>query len=68
LCLPECDEIIEKPEPDEEPMFCLLEDDRLITEVKVTTDRLHRPPGQGQSPTDVLLIISVEVEQTTRPW
>jgi len=68
LRLPKCDEIIEKPEPDEEPMFCLLEEDRLITEVTVTTDRLLRPPGQGQSPTDVLLIISAEVEQTTRPW
>jgi hypothetical protein len=68
LRLPKCDEITEKPEADEQPMFCLLEDDRLITEVKVTTDRLLTPLGQGESRTDVLLIISVELEQTSRLW
>ena len=32
-----------QPATDESPFFCLLEDDRLITEVKVTTDRLLTP-------------------------
>jgi hypothetical protein len=31
------------PEPDEGPLFCLLSDDRLITDVSLTTDRLLMP-------------------------
>lgn len=34
------------PEDDENPLFCLLEDDRLITEVRVTADQLLLLPHQ----------------------
>ena len=47
------------PANDEDPFFCLLEDDRLITQVNVTTDRLLTPavPDEGQN--DIHLIIHV---------
>jgi hypothetical protein len=58
----------EKPDNDENPFFCLLEDDALITEMNVTADRLLTPvktkDGDINSSThpkhDVLLIIGVE--------
>jgi hypothetical protein len=34
------------PESDEDPLFCLLQDDGLISEVKVTTDQLLMLPNQ----------------------
>jgi len=43
------------PSEDEQPFFCLLEDDALISAVSVETDRLLRPVGQS----DVVLIIQV---------
>jgi hypothetical protein len=49
------------PEPDEDPFFCLLEDDSLITEVSVTTDRLLIPMVAGDRVNDVLLILHVTV-------
>ena len=47
------------PTEDENPFFCLLEDDRLITEVKVTTVRLLLPAGEGEHFNDVHLVIHV---------
>jgi len=37
------------PTQDEDPLFCLLEDDRLISEIKVTTDELLLLPNQSES-------------------
>lgn len=55
-----CSELCnEPPAPDEDPFFCLLEDDRLITEVKIATDRLLTPVSQDESVNDVHLIIHV---------
>ena len=45
-------------EPD--PFFCLLEDDRLITDVKVTTDRLLRPRSASEHDLNVQLIVHVK--------
>jgi len=45
------------PAGDEDPFYCLLEDDKLITEVQVTTDALLAP----STPTAVKLIIRVNV-------
>jgi hypothetical protein len=42
----ECDRIT--PGPDEDPMFVLLEDDSLITEVKVSTDNLLLLPNKRE--------------------
>jgi hypothetical protein len=46
----ECNEIPKEqgPEKDEEPFFCLLEDDSLITKVAITTDRLLTPTENGE--------------------
>ena len=48
-------------EQDENPFFCLLEDDRLVTKVSVTTDRLIVPMAATENTNDVHLIIHVTV-------
>jgi hypothetical protein len=54
-------EVKGSPEPNEEPFFCLLEDDALVTRVNVTTDRLLTPlkTESGHPENEVLLIIHV---------
>jgi len=48
------------PDADETPFFCLLQDDRLITEVRVTTDKLLLLPQQSNvKPNDCLAVIHV---------
>ena len=55
-----CDELKGfSPGDDENPFFVLLEDDQLITEVKVTTDRLLTPLAGDEHVNDVHLIIHV---------
>jgi hypothetical protein len=46
-------------EADEDPFFCLLEDDKLITRVSVTTDRLLQPLAADENIHDVFLEIHV---------
>jgi hypothetical protein len=46
-------------ESDEDPFFCLLEDDSLITSLSVTTDRLVVPMKVEENISDVLLLIHV---------
>ena len=48
-------------EPDENPFFCLLEDDSLITSVSITTDRLLIPQDSGEKIHNVELVIHVSV-------
>lgn len=48
-------------EADEDPFFCLLEDDDLITSLSVTTDRLLLPLEAGDRTKDVYLLIHVNV-------
>jgi hypothetical protein len=43
---------------DEQPFFSLLEDDKLITSLKITTDMLLEP---GDKPNDVFLVLHVTV-------
>ena len=50
------------PDADEDPFYCLLEDDRSITELHVTTDRLLLPPQSGHALNNVHLIIHVATE------
>lgn len=52
-----CSEVPEPPQQDENPFFCLLEDDKLITEINVTTDRLLWPLEINEHIHDVLLVI-----------
>lgn len=48
------------PTADEEPFFCLLTDDRLITEIRIVTDRLLTPLETHEYIHDVHLIIHVK--------
>ncbi len=50
----------QEPGEDENPFFCLLQDDKQITEVKITTDRLLMPKISVENKDDVLLIIHVK--------
>jgi hypothetical protein len=49
----------------EDPFFCLLEDDALVTSVSITTDRLILPARPNEQPEDVLLIIHVTIVNPT---
>jgi hypothetical protein len=46
-------------EKDENPFFCLLEDDSLITDISVTTDRLLLPQEADENIHDVALVVHV---------
>ena len=46
--------------PDEDPFFCLVQDDSLITEIKVTTDRLLEPLRTEEHVHEVHIIINVK--------
>jgi len=50
----------EKPGPEEDPFFCLLEDDSLITRISVSTDRLLEP---GIKPSEAVIQIHVTTKQ-----
>jgi hypothetical protein len=55
------------PEADENPFFCLLEDDKLISEIKVNTDNLLMLPKEREiRPNDALLVIHVKLWPTGR--
>lgn len=49
----------ESPEPGEDPLYCLLEDDSLITSISITTDRLLTPIASDEGEHDVVLVIRV---------
>jgi hypothetical protein len=53
-------EVFGDPKDEDDPFHCLLEDDRLITEVRVTTDRLLLPRRDDEHVNDVRLIIHVK--------
>jgi hypothetical protein len=50
------------PLEDEDPFFVLLEDDRLIYDFAVTTDRLLVPPEPDEPYRDVVAIIGVHIK------
>lgn len=54
----------DKPNEEEKPFFCLLEDDSLVTSVSVSTDQLLEPI----EPRYVLAIIKVKTVQTRDTW
>ena len=61
LKMPEEDEIPpnDQPESNEHPFYCLLRDDKLITSLSITTDRLLEP---GKPESHVKLIIRVQTK------
>jgi len=55
------------PAADETPFYCLLEDDKLISEIHVTTDRLLLLPEEREvDANDVFLVVNV-ILKPTRP-
>lgn len=50
-----------QPSDDEDPFFCLLQDDKLITHVAVETDNLLAPVSQPENDNDARLIITVKL-------
>lgn len=48
------------PQPDENPFFCLLEDDNLVTGLSVTT---HRLLEAVRNPSEVVILVQVETKQ-----
>jgi hypothetical protein len=60
-----------KPDMSEFPLYCLLDDDGIITTVSVTTDRLLTPLENEESLNDVMLVIQVNAiitDFTRAPW
>jgi hypothetical protein len=54
------------PDPDETPFFCLMEDDRLISEMHVTGDQLLLLPGHRQvKPSDAFVVIHIRLNHST---
>lgn len=56
----------DSPGADEQPFYCLLEDDALVTRLTITTDQFLEPGV----PSDVLVIVRVTVKETgaSRFW
>ncbi len=59
------EEAIGEPAADESPLYCLLEDDKLIDHVSVSTDLLLEP---DRDINDVQLVIDVKVKTIDRGW
>lgn len=64
----QCSEVAgQVPSQDEDPFFCLLEDDRLIYEFMVRTDRLLVPAEPDEPHRDVVAIINVNARLREDP-
>lgn len=50
------------PDDDEHPMFCLLEDDKLIHHVSLETDTLLEPVSQTGNDNDVRVIVKADIQ------
>jgi hypothetical protein len=62
-----CTQIEGPPSEGETPFYTLLQDDGLVTDLKVTTDRLLTPLELGEKQNDVVLIIHVRIK-TSQAW
>jgi len=54
------------PTPDENPFYCLLEDDCLIYEFQVRTDQLLAPKRPEQAHRDVVALLEVQIMTAQR--
>jgi hypothetical protein len=53
------------PQPDETPFYCLLADDKLISSLSVTTDKLLVLPTEREvKPNDAFVIVHVKIQPT----
>ncbi len=65
LSIPQQSQLIDPdglPGTDEDPFFCLLQDDKLITKISVASERLLRPPAGSERESYVELDIRVKVK------
>jgi hypothetical protein len=56
------------PESDEVPFYCLVEDDKSISQISVQTDTLLQPIGESYNKHDARLIIKVRIRPTNASW
>jgi hypothetical protein len=56
------------PDSNENPFFCLVEDDSLITSLFVETDTLLEPVGSVPSKNDARLLITVRIRPARLTW
>jgi len=57
-----------EPTPSEDPFFCLLEDDKLVTEFSVVTDRLLTAKEENSQSQDCNIIIHVTLKASRGTW
>lgn len=65
LCMPRHAEQLgpfKTPEADENPFFCLLEDDSVITHLSIETDMLFQPTGEQFDVNDARLVLTVRIK------
>ena len=48
------------PGEDEDPFYCLMDDDKAITEIAISTDRLLRPQRDDEGVNDVVIVAEIE--------
>jgi hypothetical protein len=53
------------PDPGEDPFYCLLEDDNLVSNLSIQTATLLQPTGDDYDPNDSRLLISVTMQPHT---
>ena len=69
LRIPTQDELgSHEPSADENPFYCLVEDDRLISHVSIKTDTLLQPTGGNPADDDSRLVIKVNIRPTNASW
>jgi len=55
-----CDEVGEVPEADEDPFYVLMEDDSLVNQLTINTDRLLTPLTSQETLHEVMLLVHVK--------
>ena len=70
LRMPSAGELTDQMTPleGENPFYCLLEDDRLITKISVDTDTLLQPTGREPNANDSRLVITVRIRPAELSW
>lgn len=58
----------DQPTEDEQPFYCLLSDDKLISHVSVETDTLLQPTGLQEDANDARLIVAVKLRPFNLGW
>lgn len=58
----------DSPSEDEKPFYCLLEDDKLVSHVSVTTDLLLEPTADDAGDHDARITIAVRLRPFTFGW